>query len=162
MNGLSPTSFKIDLLHMRDRTPTMDKLVKVINNGDKFKFENAAKVFNDALTTRKEIMAQQTPIQITHQGAIKINAAMIEYQAPNIACISVDFSTKYAEFDSHGCGDDVPPEVWYGASDETIKLNEDDLSDEPTGISFPDFVGWKVFCASSPGRYTASVVLVKD
>lgn len=147
----------------RDRNPTMDKLVKVINNSDKFKFDNAAKVLNDALTNRKKIMAQQTPIQITHQGAIKINAAMIEYQAPNIACISVDFSTKYAEFDSHGCGDDVPPEVWYSASEHTIKLNEDtDLTDKPTGICFPEFVGWRVYCASSPGRYTASVVLVKD
>ena len=148
---------------VRDRNPTMDKLVKVINNSDMFEFENAAKVLNDAITNRKENMTHQTPIQITQQGAININAAMIEYQAPNIACISVDFSTKYAEFDSQGGGDDVPPEVWYSASEQTIKLNEDaDLTDEPTGISFPEFVGWKVFCASSPGRHTASVVLVKD
>lgn len=148
---------------MRDRNPTMDKLVKVINNSDKYKFENVAKVLNDALTNRKKFMPHQTPIQITHQGAININAAMIEYQAPNIVCISVDFSTKYAEFDSQGSGDDVPPEVWYSASEQTIKLNEDaDLTDEPTGISFSEFVGWKVFCTSSPSRYTASVVLVKD
>lgn len=141
----------------------MDKLVKFINNSDKFKFENAAKALNDALTNRTKIMAQQTPIRFVHQGAININAAIIDHQTENIVCITVDFSTKYAEFDSHSSGDDCPPEVWYGASDETIKLNEDDdLSDEPTGISFPDFVGWQVYCASSPGRYSAQVVLVKD
>lgn len=147
----------------RDRNPTMDNLVKVINNSDMIEFENAAKALNEAVSKRKRNIPHQTPIQITHQGAININAAMIEYQAPNIACISVDFSTKYAEFDSHGCGDDVPPEVWYSASEHTIKLNEDtDLTDKPTGICFPEFVGWRVYCASSPGRYTASVVLVKD
>lgn len=163
MNGLPPIDFKIDFSPMRDRTPTMDKLVKVINNSDKFKFENAAKVLNDALTTRKEIMAQQTPIQIVHQGAININAAIIDHQTENIVCITVDFSTKYAEYNSHSSGDNCPPEVWYGASDETIKLNDDpDLTDELTGICFPDFVGWRVYCASSPGRYSAQVVLVKS
>ena len=140
----------------------MDKLVKVINNSDKFNFENAAKALEQALTRRKTNM-RQTPIHIVHQGAININAAMIDHQTENIVCITVDFSTKYAEYNSHSSGDDCPPEVWYGASDETIKLNEDvDLTDEPTGISFPDFVGWRVYCASSPGRYSAQVVLVKN
>lgn len=36
----------------------MDKLVKVINNSDRFKFENVAKVLNDALTNRKKIMTK--------------------------------------------------------------------------------------------------------
>lgn len=140
----------------------MDKFVKVINNSDKFKFENVAKALNDALTNRKTNM-HQTPIHIVHQGAININAAIIDYKTENIVCITVDFSTKYAEYNSQTSGDNCPPEVWYGASDETIKLNDDpDLTDELTGISFPDFVGWKVYCASSPGRYSAQVVLVKN
>lgn len=163
MNGLTPTGFKIDLLYMKDRTPTMDKLVKVINNSDKFKFDNATKALNKALTNRRKIMAQQTPIQFVHQGAININAAIIDHQTENIVCITVDFSTKYAEYNSHSSGDNCPPEVWYSASEHTIKLNEHaDLTDEPTGISFPDFIGWRVYCASSPGRYSARVVLVKN
>jgi len=106
---------------------------------------------------------QTTPIKIVYQGAVRINSAVIEHQSSDIVCIAVDFLTKYAEYNSHGGGDNSAPEVWYGASEYTIKLNEDaDLTDEPTGISFPDFIGWEVYCASSPGRYTASVVLVKS
>lgn len=133
-----------------------------MNNSDKFKFENVAAALNAALTNRRKVM-NQTPIQIVHQGSINVNAAIIDHQTENIVCITVDFSTKYAEYNSHSSGDNCPPEVWYGASDETIKLNDDpDLTDELTGISFPDFVGWQVYCASSPGRYSAQVVLVKN
>ena len=104
---------------------------------------------------------QTTPIKIVYQGAVRINSAVIEHKSPDIVCIAVDFSTKYAEYNSHGGGDGSAPEVWYGTSEYTIKLNEKVDRETPTGISFPDFVGWNVYCASSPGRYTASVVLVK-
>lgn len=98
----------------------------------------------------------QTPIEIKAQGAPRINAALVHARGETCALLSVDLHSKYCQVLSWG-----GESVFVGASERSLHLDESQPREAPTEIAFPEFAGWRVWCADL-GRYTLSLALIKE
>lgn len=103
---------------------------------------------------------QEVAIRVTQQGAVRVNAAHLYRLAEGIAAVYVDLHSKRAELACTGSGDNEPPDVTLLANDETLHLDETQPRDSPTTFEFPEYVGWRVFAADGPRRYTMAICLV--
>lgn len=99
-------------------------------------------------------------LRITQQGAVRVNAAHIDREAPGIACIYVDLHSKRAAQPMVGSGEGEPPTLYFTADANTLHLDETKPRDSMTAVEFPEYVGWTVFACDGPARYTLGVVLV--
>lgn len=103
---------------------------------------------------------QEVAIRVTLQGAVRMNAAHLHKAGDGIAAVYVDLHSKRSELACTGSGDDEPPSVTLWANDDTLHLDETQPKDAPTTFEFPDYIGWRVFAADGPGRYTLAICLV--
>ena len=103
-------------------------------------------------------------INIYHQGAVKINRAVIEKQSEEIVCISIELYSKYCEIGPI-TGTDMLNKLGPGASlfatERSTQLLTTVPKDDPTCITFPDYRGWEMY-ATSEGRYCVRFVLIKS
>lgn len=97
----------------------------------------------------------EIPFEI-EPGEVVVNEGYIY----NLPCIVVkyDLGTKYAYVSDTGTDDDVPV-VYLSAGTLTLHTDETKAG-EPTVISFPKHIGWRVVSAGV-SRYTLTVVLQK-
>lgn len=103
---------------------------------------------------------QEAKIHIAEQGVVRVNAAHIHRATEGIACIYLDLHSKRAELIGVGSGDDSAPCVYLGANENTLHVGDSLPRENWTEVRFPDFVGWRVFAADGPARYTLAVCLV--
>ena len=103
---------------------------------------------------------QEVAIRVTLQGSVRVNAAHLHKAGDGIAAVYVDLHSKRAELACTGSGDDEPPSITLWANDDTLHLDESQPKDSPTTFDFPEYLGWRVFAADGPGRYTLAVCLV--
>jgi len=103
---------------------------------------------------------KEVALRVTQQGAVRVNVASIYREAPGIVCIYVDLHSKRVDTPMVGGGANEPPTLFFSADEYTLHLDESKPRDSLTIVEFPEYVGWHVFAAERPGRYTASVVLV--
>lgn len=92
-----------------------------------------------------------TNVNITRKGRFEINNAFIEMQYDNVVLISVDCKTKY-------------PKIFAYSSADSISIVEseksEDVIDNMTTISFPEFPGWKIHSYMAE-RYSIYLTLKK-
>ena len=99
-------------------------------------------------------------LQVTKQGAVRVNAAHVHREAPGIVCIYVDLHSKRVETPMVGSGDNEPPTLYFTAGEHALHFDESKAHDSMTIVEFPEYVGWNVFACDGPARYTLGVVLV--
>lgn len=100
-------------------------------------------------------------IKITNQGSPVINSGYIEHQSERAAVISIDLRSKHCYVFGTGSNFDDAPLIDISASDSSLHLMDGVAVDALTEITFPDYKGWKVWCASL-SRYTLNVCLVSS
>lgn len=94
-------------------------------------------------------MSDTTPIKVIEQGGPKLSifAGLDLKRGEDVAAFYVDMETKRCEIDAYNDGDFGPE----------IAIGHNDMRDS-TLISFPEFKGWNVHCASV-AKYTIAVCL---
>lgn len=98
---------------------------------------------------------------ITSDGPIRVNSVKITRQSDSIIAISADLAAKYASYDGDTQTDNGPA-IMLGVEKDTLHYdNEAYLDGKTTLLSFPEYIGWSVWCAEVV-RYTLRVCLVKD
>lgn len=102
------------------------------------------------------MLAVDTPIEITIQGAPVVNNACIVAISDNLVAITVDLHSKRCEIAGYG-GDGTTPVVWLDATEDSLHLHESNKG--ITEISFPEFKGWDIWCLST-GRYSVELCLL--
>ena len=100
-------------------------------------------------------------INITIQGAPIANHAYFYRKNKDIACICIDFSSKYCYVFSTGSGIDSVPCVDISANKRSLYLHAEKKRGDLTEIEFPEYKNWSIFTAEF-SRYTCYVTLVKD
>lgn len=102
---------------------------------------------------------KQLRFKITHQGAHKINCAVICAEGGRVKAVVMDMDTKRGEIFSTR-SDDFIPNITIGPTEDMVKAIKNKET-ELTEITFPDLKGWNIFCASI-SKYNISICFIKD
>jgi hypothetical protein len=96
---------------------------------------------------------------VSAQGAIIVNTAVVTASSDNLIAIVIDLTSKYVVIESTGVGDSGPM-ICLGADENTLNTSRRHQRDELTMIEFPFHKGWEVF-ASAASRCSVNVCLIK-
>lgn len=107
--------------------------------------------------------AVETPVRVQVRGAVMVTrTAGIVYRSETVALLTLDLVTKRAAVS--GVGVIGGRMIALSATNESHPLHHAQaLRGVETIVDFPEFAnGWDAFAASSDGRYTVRVTLVKE
>jgi hypothetical protein len=100
------------------------------------------------------------PMRITVDGAVRVNGALVERDYGDCVLVEVDLHSKYCEMGGTTSGGNGGPSVWLMASQHSLHLDDSKPRDAMTEIEFYEHVGWSVFSAYGPARYTMMLTLI--
>jgi hypothetical protein len=99
-------------------------------------------------------------MRVTAQGAVRVNAATVVRDYGDCVLAHVDLHSKRAVLDCVGSSDEEGPCIYLTADEHTLHLDDSKPLDAATVVEFHELIGWRVFCADGPGRYTVAVTLL--
>jgi hypothetical protein len=103
-------------------------------------------------------------ITVLIPGAPVVNHGLVVAEGPGVVAIAIDMQSKYcileATGSTHNTNGEEIPSVTIGAQEGSQYLEPKAPKGDSTEIAFPDYVGYKVFCADM-GKYSLSVCLIK-
>lgn len=114
---------------------------------------------NDMPPRERFNQGDEIPISI-RQGAILVNDATVERDHGDCILVYVDLTSKYARLSATGGGDHCGPSLVLYADAETLDILPGKTEEDLTMIEFPTLVGWRIFSANEPQRYTLALTLV--
>lgn len=103
-----------------------------------------------------------TPVAFkVKRGAALVNSVSQRKKFPTVVCLDIDMKSKYCEVIANFSGAGEPCGVFIAPTENSLKLSSAYHKNMPTRVAFPGYEDWHVYATSS-GRYTISVVLMKN
>lgn len=99
-------------------------------------------------------------IKITHQGAVVVDRAFVIKAGRNVLAAVIDLHSKYCIIDCTG-DDNGTPTIMLCACDNSLRLDKNKNSDEPTHITLTGLIGWGIFAAET-SKSSVRICLTKN
>lgn len=97
-------------------------------------------------------------INVRMQGGIRVNSGFILEKSNSVVAIGIDMASKRGDVTGIISEDNIPG-LLLDANEASLHL-QNGKENESTEISFPQYKGWEVYCASI-SRYTLKICLIK-